>query len=105
MIMGIIGQFRAMRGVYRLRHQVLAAEDELAQSLGSHSGQPAGAGTTPSSPEIRQELAGLLREQADLLEVSLLARMITMLPPPDRLRADADRLEDPAVWDEEPGRQ
>lgn len=104
--MGIVGQIRAMRDIHRLRHQVLIAEDQLAQSLGPHPARPEpGTPSTPSTPEIRHELATLLREQADLLEVSLLARMITMLPAPDRLRADADRLEDPTVWDEDPNQR
>lgn len=95
--MGILGQITAIRDIFRLRRQVVAAEDKLGQTIAAPPGQK----TTPSAPAIRHELATLLREQADLLEVSLLARMITMLPPPQRLRADADRLDDDSSWNAE----
>ena len=83
--MSIVGQVRATRDVYQLRSQIVALEDQLAE----------GTSTEP----VRHRLARLLREQADLLELSALARMVTMLPAPHRLRENADRLDADEEWD------
>ena len=98
--MTIIGQIRMTRDVYRLRDRVVAAEDELAQALASSAGSPGDTSAEAVGPEesdvpvIRHKLAQLLREQANLLEMSRMARLFTLLPTPGTLREDADRLDE-----------
>lgn len=114
-----MGQFRAVKAIYRLRGRITALEEQIgqaaadraasikAQSARNQSGQAQSGQAAPNqvspgqvaddlerrSRAMEHQLADLLREQADLLDLSPVARVLMMLPTPARLRRDADLLD------------
>lgn len=99
--MSVTAQIRAAKGAYRLRDRIIAVEEELARAVSGES-SPGGGPADGDVPRIQRQLAQLLRDQAELLDASPIARTLGTLPAPSRLREDADLLDSLASGTDEP---